>query len=118
MKAMKKRFTPEFLNRIDEIVIFNKLKTNDVEKILDLELSQLKTSLSEMDDYKLRISKAAKQVIIDQGYDEKYGARQLSRTIESLIENRISELILKKELQKSSIISVTAKDGVLFVKVG
>ena len=118
MKAMKKRFTPEFLNRIDEIVIFNKLKTNDVEKILDLELSQLKTSLSEMDDYKLRISKAAKQVIIDQGYDEKYGARQLSRTIESLIENRISELILKKELQKSSIISVTAKDGVLLVKVG
>tara|TARA_R110001599_G_C12270230_1_gene661349 strand:+ start:3799 stop:5805 length:2007 start_codon:yes stop_codon:yes gene_type:complete len=115
-KSMKKRFTPEFLNRIDEIVIFNKLKTNDVEKILDLELSQLKISLKEMGDYKLKISKSAKQVIIDQGYDEKYGARQLARTIESLIENRISELILKEELQKSSVISVTAKDGKLFVK--
>ena len=69
-----------------------------------------------MGDYKLKISKSAKQVIIDQGYDEKYGARQLARTIESLIENRISELILKEELQKSSVISVTAKDGKLFVK--
>jgi ATP-dependent Clp protease ATP-binding subunit ClpC len=118
MKAMKKRFAPEFLNRIDEIVIFNKLKTDDVEKILELELQALRDNLAEMGGYKLRVSPAAKQVIIEQGYDDKYGARQLARTIESLVENRISELVLKGELAEGGTIGVKAKNGEVTVGVG
>jgi ATP-dependent Clp protease ATP-binding subunit ClpC len=118
MKAMKKRFAPEFLNRIDEIVIFNKLKTDDVEKILELELQALRDNLADMGGYKLRVSPAAKQVIIEQGYDDKYGARQLARTIESLVENRISELVLKGELAEGGTIGVKAKNGEVTVAVG
>lgn len=118
VKAMKKRFAPEFLNRIDEIVIFNKLADSDVASILELELEGLKTNLLEVGGYKLRISKVAKQVIMDQGYDEKYGARQLARTIESLIENRISEMVLKGEVAEGDIISVKARDGQISLSKG
>ena len=118
VKAMKKRFAPEFLNRIDEIVIFNKLADSDVASILELELEGLKANLLEVGGYKLRISKAAKQVIMDQGYDEKYGARQLARTIESLIENRISEMVLKGEVTEDDTISVKAKGGKISLSKG
>lgn len=118
VKAMKKRFAPEFLNRIDEIVIFNKLADSDVASILELELEGLKANLLEVGGYKLRISKAAKQVIMDQGYDEKYGARQLARTIESLIENRISEMVLKGEVTEGDTISVKARDGKISLSKG
>ena len=118
VKAMKKRFAPEFLNRIDEIVIFNKLADSDVANILELELEGLKVNLLEVGGYKLRISKAAKQLIMDQGYDEKYGARQLSRTIERLVENRISEMVLKGEVIVGDTISIKAKDGQISLSKG
>jgi len=118
VKAMKKRFAPEFLNRIDEIVIFNKLADSDVASILELELEGLRANLLEVGGYKLRISKAAKHVIMDQGYDEKYGARQLARTIESLIENRISEMVLKGEISEGDTISVKAKGGKISLSKG
>jgi len=115
MKAMRKKFAPEFLNRIDEIIIFNKLQGSDVEKILDLELAQLSSNLKEIGRYGLRVNSAAKEVIIAEGYSEAYGARQLNRAIESLIENRISEMILKSELREGGVINVKAKDGKLVI---
>jgi ATP-dependent Clp protease ATP-binding subunit ClpC len=113
MKAMRKKFAPEFLNRIDEIIIFNKLQGTDIEKILDLELSGLQSNLQEIGGYKLRVTKAAKEIIIREGYSESYGARQLNRAIESLIENRVSEMILKSELEEGATITVKAKEGQL-----
>jgi ATP-dependent Clp protease ATP-binding subunit ClpC len=113
MKAMRKKFAPEFLNRIDEIIIFNKLQGADIEKILDLELSGLQSNLQEIGGYKLRVTKAAKEIIIREGYSESYGARQLNRAIESLIENRVSEMILKSELEEGATITVKAKEGQL-----
>ncbi len=113
MKAMRKKFAPEFLNRIDEIIIFNKLQGADIEKILDLELSGLQSNLQEIAGYKLRVTKAAKEIIIREGYSESYGARQLNRAIESLIENRVSEMILKSELEEGATITVKAKEGQL-----
>ena len=115
MKAMQKKFAPEFLNRIDEVIIFNKLQSEDVERILDLELSILRANLQEIGGYGLKVSKAAKEVLIAQGYDERYGARQMNRTIESLIENRISEMVLKGELTDGSTINVKAKEGKLLL---
>lgn len=115
MKAMQKKFAPEFLNRIDEVIIFNKLQPADVERILDLELSILTANLQEIGGYGLKVSKAAKEVLISQGYNERYGARQMNRTIESMIENRISEMVLKSEVKEGSVIQVKAKDGKLIL---
>jgi ATP-dependent Clp protease ATP-binding subunit ClpC len=115
MKAMRKKFAPEFLNRIDEIIIFNRLQGSDVERILDLELAQLGSNLKEIGNYGLRVNKVAKEVIIAEGYSEAYGARQLNRAIESLIENRISEMVLKNELREGGVINVKARDGKLII---
>jgi ATP-dependent Clp protease ATP-binding subunit ClpC len=115
MKAMRKKFAPEFLNRIDEIIIFNRLQGSDVERILDLELAQLGSNLKEIGNYGLRVNTVAKEVIIAEGYSEAYGARQLNRAIESLIENRISEMVLKNELREGGVVNVKAQDGKLII---
>ena len=116
-KALKGRFSPEFLNRIDEIVVFNRLQEDDVMKILNIECKDLATNLKEIGNYKLKISKAAKQIILKEGYDPKYGARPLKRTLERMIENKISELILKGELIEGGIINVKGSKGQLKIEV-
>jgi len=116
MKAMTKSFAPEFLNRIDEIVIFNKLNEDDIEKILDVELNHIRKNLTEVGGYKLRINTAAKKIIIEQGYNDKYGARQMTRTLERLVENKISELILMGTVKEGDTINISAKDGEVIVK--
>lgn len=116
MKAMTKSFAPEFLNRIDEIVIFNKLNEDDIEKILDVELNHIRKNLTEVGGYKLRINTAAKKIIIEQGYNDRYGARQMTRTLERLVENKISELILMGTVKEGDTINISAKDGEVMVK--
>ncbi len=93
-KDLKKTFAPEFLNRIDEIVFFNSLSGDDLIKILDLELRELRRRLNEM-KYSLSVSKEAKEFIISQTTDSKYGARPLKRGVQSMIENPLSELLLQ-----------------------
>jgi len=115
MTAMTQNFAPEFLNRIDEIVIFNKLKEADVERIVDLEVDLIRKNLIEVGNYKMRISPSAKKIIIAEGYSAKYGARQITRTLERLIENKISELILRGLIHEGDTISVKAKDGKITV---
>jgi ATP-dependent Clp protease ATP-binding subunit ClpC len=114
-KALKKRFSPEFLNRIDEIVIFNKLGIDIAIKILDKECRDLAENLEEIGDYGFKISKAAKEVIIAEGYDDRYGARQIRRTLERLVEDKISEMILKGDINKGDMIKVNAKDNNLTI---
>ena len=116
-KALKGRFSPEFLNRIDEIVVFNRLKEDDVMKILTLECKELAENLKEIGDYTFRISKAAKEIILREGYDPKYGARPLKRTLERMIENQISELILKGELSEGQTINVKGAKGNLTIEI-
>jgi len=116
-KALKGRFSPEFLNRIDEIVVFNRLLESDVMKILNIECKDLAENLHEIGQYKLKISKAAKTIILKEGYDPKYGARPLKRTLERLIENKISELILKGELEQGGTINVKGTKGQLKIEV-
>jgi len=115
LKALQKKFAPEFLNRIDEIVIFNKLKRDDIMKILEIELGTLRENLTEVGGYGLSVQKAAKEFIIDQGYDERYGARQIVRTLERLIENPISEMILKGEIKEGDSISIRLKGESLII---
>ena len=115
-KALKGRFSPEFLNRIDEIVVFNRLQEKDVMKILNIECKDLAENLKEVGNYKLKISKAGKDIILKEGYDPKFGARPLKRTLERMVENKISELILKGELKEGGTISVKGSKGVLKIE--
>jgi ATP-dependent Clp protease ATP-binding subunit ClpC len=116
-KALKNKFSPEFLNRIDEIVVFNRLTEDNVMEILTKECKELALNLEEVGDYIFKISKGAKTIILKQGYDPKYGARPLRRTVERLIENKISELILKGELKEGGTINVKSNKGELIIDV-
>ena len=116
-KALKNKFSPEFLNRIDEIVVFNRLGEDVIFKILTKECKELAENLKEVGNYVFKISKGAKDILISEGYDPKYGARPLRRTLERLVENKISELILKGELKEGGTINVKSSKGALIISV-
>ena len=116
-KALKGKFSPEFLNRIDEIVVFNRLTEDNIMEILTKECKELALNLDEVGNYIFKISKGAKTIILNQGYDPKYGARPLRRTLERLIENKVSELILKGELKEGGTINVKSAKGELIIEV-
>ena len=117
-KALKNKFAPEFLNRIDEIVIFNTLSKDNVMSILNKECKELANNLLDVGEYVLKISKGAKDIILNQGYDPKYGARPLRRSLERLIENPVAEMILKGELEEGDVIKVTSAKGELKIQKG
>ncbi len=106
MRELKKQFSPEFLNRIDDIIVFNKLTSEDALQILDLEYKKLAESLDEMGEYKLNMTKVAKEVVVSNGFDDKYGARGLSRALEVMVENVVAEKILLGEIKKGETICV------------
>ena len=105
LEAMKKVFKPEFLNRVDDTIIFHPLAKNHLEKILEIETAGVVKRLSEH-DIKLELTKEAKAFIIEKGFDPIYGARPLKRTIQSFLEDPLAEEIIKgsfKELQKIKV---------------
>ena len=116
-KALKNKFSPEFLNRIDEIVVFNRLTEDNVMDILTKECKELAINLEEVGNYIFKITKGAKTIILNQGYDPKYGARPLRRTIERMIENKISEYILKGDLKEGGTINVKGTKGELIIDI-
>jgi ATP-dependent Clp protease ATP-binding subunit ClpC len=93
-KELKNHFTPEFLNRVDEVVVFNPLRENEVEKIVEIELLKLNKRLVKM-GYKITIDPKVKKFLSEVGFDEKYGARPIKRAIQEKIEDLISEEVLK-----------------------
>ena len=92
-KALNKHFSPEFLNRIDDVIMFNSLDEDNILKIIDIELEIFKKRITEM-GYKLQVSDSAKQFVLKNGSDLKYGARPLKRAIQQHIEDALSELLL------------------------
>ena len=117
-KALKNKFAPEFLNRIDEIVIFNRLSEDNVMGILVNECKELNQTLKEVGEYDLRITKSAREIILKQGYDPKFGARPLKRSLERLVENPIAEMILKGKLTEGDIIKVKGLKGEIKIEKG
>jgi ATP-dependent Clp protease ATP-binding subunit ClpC len=95
--SLKKAFAPEFLNRIDDVVMFNSLTKEDIFKIIDIELAGLYKRVNEL-GYKLRLTDEAKEFLTDRGYDSSYGARPLKRAIQKYIEDPMAEEIIKGEL--------------------
>lgn len=110
MNALKEKFRPEFLNRIDDIIVFHKLSKEETSKIASLLLSSLKKRLAVL-EVKLEISDEAMNLIIEKGYDDNYGARPLKRVIQRYIEDRLSEKILRGSLRQNSTVTVGASDG-------
>ena len=96
-KSLKKAFSPEFLNRVDEIVIFNSLEKEDLKKIIDIELQTLVQRTNEL-GYKIKISKKAVNFLCEKGYDKKYGARPLKRAIQKYVEDLLADEIVKSKL--------------------
>ncbi len=116
MNALKDTFRPEFLNRVDEIVIFNQLLPDELMQIVDLMLDDTRKSLLEK-DIKLEISDDAKKYLLEKGTDIKYGARPLRRAIQRYLEDELSDMILRSELNNGNIINVTIKDNNLNFEV-
>ncbi len=103
--ALKKSFAPEFLNRIDDIIIFNTLEKEDIYSITNLELDNLLIRISDL-GYTLKLSKKAKDYIVDKGFDKKYGARPLKRAIQKYIEDAIAEEIVTSNLEEGDVITI------------
>ena len=97
-KALKKQFAPEFLNRLDDIIYFDQLSRQDIERIADIELKPLMRRISEM-GYTLELSESTKQQIVSEGYDVQYGARPLRRAIQRIIEDPVCEMILTDQIE-------------------
>lgn len=105
-KALKKKFKPEFLNRIDETIIFNSLKKEDINVIIVNELEKLKTRINEI-GYDIKINKSVMDYVAEQGYDEAYGARPLGRAIQRHIEDPITDAILNNEYSEGNTIKIS-----------
>lgn len=105
-KELKNHFPPEFLNRLDDVIIFKSLTKEDIGKIVDLEVEKLKQRINEI-GYGLQINKTAKDFLIESGYDEEYGARPLNRAIQKFIEDPVSEEILKGNIKEGQTIKVS-----------
>ena len=107
---LKKIFKPEILNRIDEIITFNKLEVEDFEKIARLNLAEMEEALLEK-GISLYIDDKAVKLLAQKGYSEKYGARELRRTVQKLVGDPIAEKIVYMALPFGSSVSVTADEG-------
>jgi ATP-dependent Clp protease ATP-binding subunit ClpC len=104
-KALKRAFAPEFLNRIDDVIMFNSLSKEDIFKIIDIELKDLYDRVESL-NYKLKISRSAKDFIAEKGYDAQYGARPLKRAIQKYLEDEMAEVIIKASIVEGDTISI------------
>ena len=104
-KALKKAFAPEFLNRIDDVIMFNSLTKEHIHEIIDIELKGLYERVNSL-NYKLKISAAAKDFIADKGYDAQFGARPLKRAIQKYLEDEMAEVIIRASVVEGDTISV------------
>ena len=116
--ALKKAFAPEFLNRIDDVIVFNALEREDIHKIIDIELAKLFKRIKDI-GYHLNLTDAAKDYIAEKGFDKQYGARPLKRAIQKYIEDALAEEIVNSKLKEgdSIYIDLDKKSEELTIKI-
>lgn len=107
--ALKKSFAPEFLNRVDDVIVFNPLEKEDIHKIIDIELKKLLERIDGL-GYNLTLSDKAKDYIADKGFDKQYGARPLKRAIQKYIEDALAEEIVSSKLKENDSIFMDLDD--------
>ena len=111
-KSLEKQFSPEFLNRLDEIITFDQLDKDAIKKIVELELVQLSKRVEEM-GYQIKVSAEVQDFLAEKGYDVQFGARPLKRALQTHIEDGLSEMIINEEIEKGTIITIDCKEGKL-----
>jgi len=116
MGELKRSFKPEFINRIDEIIVFHKLNSEEISQITDIMIKKTIERLEEQ-NIKLKINQTAKELIIKKGTDEAYGARPLRRAIQTILEDKLAEEILDGNLKAGDIGTVTAEEDEIKIKV-
>jgi ATP-dependent Clp protease ATP-binding subunit ClpC len=116
--ALRKAFSPEFLNRMDDMIMFKNLTRENIHLIIDIELEKLYGRINTL-GYHINLTEKAKDFIVNKGYDEKFGARPLKRAIQKYIEDPLAEEIIKSNLQEGDTISLDIKEGAdeLFVAI-
>ena len=105
-KALKRAFSPEFLNRIDDVIIFNSLNKEDINQIIDIEMNNLLKRIETL-GYTVKISEEAKDFIAEKGFDAKFGARPLKRAIQKYFEDPLSEEIINAQIKEGDMIQVS-----------
>ena len=110
LSELKRHFRPEFLNRLDEVIVFHPLSKEEIKQIVDRMLEEERKLLSEK-DIKLEVTQEARDLIVEEGYDPDFGARPLRRAIQRLIENPLSEEILRGKFKDGDTVVVGVKDG-------
>jgi ATP-dependent Clp protease ATP-binding subunit ClpB len=110
LEALRQRFLPEFLNRIDEVIVFHPLNRNDIRKIVELQIHKLAEQMEEH-GFKLVVSDDAKTLLANEGYDPQYGARPMRRVIQNRLQNALANAILGGEFEQGSTISVDVQHG-------
>ena len=117
MNALKKQFAPEFLNRLDDIIVFNPLNKENASQITDLELKELLDRVKEM-GYALKITDNAKQFILSKGFDAQYGARSLKRAVRQYVEDPLCDFLLEGDTQNNDKLVLDLNDEKMTVKAG
>jgi ATP-dependent Clp protease ATP-binding subunit ClpC len=110
LEELKRTFRPEFLNRVDNVIVFHALSRGEIHQIVDLELEKVRTRLTEY-EIELQVSEAAREALAEEGYSEEYGARPLRRVIQNRIEDALSDAILASRFEGGDTILVDVKDG-------
>src|SRR4029077_9275648 len=114
MTLLKQSFKPEFLNRVDETVVFHALKPEHLIKIVDVQLALVQNRLKDK-HITLDVSAAAKKVLAEKGYDPSFGARPLKRLIQDIILNPLAMKLLEGEIKEDSMVKIGVKDGEIIV---
>jgi ATP-dependent Clp protease ATP-binding subunit ClpB len=112
IQVLRDTFKPEFLNRIDDIVVFKQLSKEQISKIIDVQLEKLRAMLAER-GVNIELDQSAKDLLVQEGYDPVYGARPLKRAIQTLVQNPLAVRLLKGEILSGQTVRVTVKDGQL-----
>ena len=116
MSELRRIFNPEFINRVDEIVVFNPLSLKEIDAIFDIELSELSRRLQEQ-NYSLKITASARRILVEKGWDPKYGGRPLRRTIQKELECPLSQLILEGCWKEGAIFTADGRNGTIKLRV-
>ncbi|MDD4504307.1 MAG: ATP-dependent Clp protease ATP-binding subunit [Clostridiaceae bacterium] len=115
LEELKRTFRPEFLNRVDEIIVFHQLEQEDLKKIVELMLKSLLGRIKEM-DINVEVTDKAKVLLVEKGYDKAYGARPLRRAIQKMVEDQLSEEMLKGDIKPGSDVLIDAEEDKLIFK--
>ena len=110
VKVLRDHFKPEFLNRVDDIVVFEQLGREQISAIIDVQLEKLRKNLEER-GITLELDQSARDLIVQEGYDPVYGARPLKRAIQSLIQNALAVKLLQGEITSGETVRVSAENG-------